>query len=345
MRQISAYAYANARIRAMLSRLIDGAHFQQMLDSKDAYELVEKLKNTEYRRTFESVEPDSLDLVALERSLTRYDIDTYRKVGSFLKGAEHELVILLLERYEIEALKTALRIWFRKPAIDPGEVLPSERIVYPIDYRRLIEARTAEEVMVLLNETPYEKPLVRNRDAFKEHDSLFYLEAGLDVDYYERILKITEKLAPADRKVASKIMGIEIDIENINWLIRMRKYYSFGMGQMLEWVLPGGTWIDKERVRSFYTSDGLNKIVESVALGPYAGIKDLAEKNIHLIEGFLYSFLLREIKKALAGFPFSIGTVLGYLLLKRRETRAVISLLNARQGNAGNDQLLPLLNL
>ena len=145
--------------------------------------------------------------------------------------------------------------------------------------------------------------------------------------------------------IARKILGVAVDIENINWLIRLRKYYALGMGQMLDWVLPGGSRITKDTVRSFYASDGLTKVVESVALGPYAAIRQMVEENASEIEKFLYEFLFREIKRALSGFPFTIGTVLGYLLLKQNETRNVISLLNAKKLGLSKQELEHLITL
>jgi len=70
--------------------------------------------------------------------------------------------------------------------------------------------------------------------------------------------------------------------------------------------------------------------METLALGPYLPIKDLAEENIHLIESLLYEILLKEVRKTLAGNPFTIGTIFGYLILKRRETRNIVSLLYAK---------------
>jgi vacuolar-type H+-ATPase subunit C/Vma6 len=117
-----------------------------------------------------------------------------------------------------------------------------------------------------------------------------------------------------------------------------------GMGEMLEWFIPGGDSLDKSAVRGLYATDGLSKVIEGVSLGPYVKIKELVEENIYLIEGFLYEILLRQVKKALAGFPFTIGTVLGYLVLKRKETRNIISLLYAKHYGWKREDIQPLLH-
>ena len=345
MSQLAKYAYANAKIRAMLSRLLDERLFESLLASNGIEEAIGLLKKTPYAPVFEQAEKDGFAIHGIEEGLTRFDEDIFRKVAGILLPAEKDLIFLLLEKYEIEAVKTCLRLWYRKAKVDPAEYLPAKPIVHPIDYRRLLAAKDIEEFIVLLSETPYFKPLARGREKFKEKSSLFYLEVSLDIDYYARIIQAVSRFSPSDKNVALKILGIEIDIENINWLIRLRTYYDIPLGDMLDWIIPGGAKIDKDSVRKAYNPDGIGTIIASVASGPYAAIKELIGQNTSLMENFLYQVLLREVRRALSGFPFSIGMVLGYLTLKRRETRNVISILNAKRLGWKKDETASLLNL
>ena len=346
MLQLAKYSFANAKIRAMLSYLLPPETFLSLLDSKDVYELMDGLKKTPYKGIIEKSSQENPDIKYLEKELLKEDIAAYRKVYGAIPGkAEKEFVFLLLERYELEELKVVLRIWHKKIPVDLGEYIIEGNICRQIDFKKIIQAGAIEEVILLLDETPYLKPLLKIKDKFKESNSLFYLEAALDVDYYTRLNKQVGLFSGLDQKAARKILGVLVDTENINWLIRLRKYYSLGIGEMLEFVLPGGRRINKDTVRNFYTTDGLAKIVESVSFGPYAKIKDLVEENVALIENFLYEFLSREVKVALSGFPFTIGTVLGYLILKHRETRNIVSLLNAKYYGWKRQETEPLLSL
>ncbi|MDD5194991.1 MAG: V-type ATPase subunit [Candidatus Omnitrophica bacterium] len=346
MQELSKYAFANAKIRAMLSRLLNAETFSRLMDSKDIEEALEILKTTPYTQAIQEHNRKN-DLKILDKMFCLNDLKIYRKVYATIPTKkEKEFVAILINRYEVEELKIILRSWHNKPeAADLDNYLLNEKISFNIDYKKIISAQNIEEIILLLDDTPYKKPLIAAKEKFKEKGSSFYLEAALDIDYYSRLSASISKLSSLDKKIASKILGIEIDIENINWLIRLRKYYSLGLSEILSCVIPGGSWIDKDTVRSAYATDGLAKIAESVSLGPYAKIKDLISENAYLIENFLYEILLREIKRALAGFPFTIGTVLGYLILKHRETRNVISLLYAKQYRMGKEVIAPLLRM
>ncbi len=343
MSQLTKYAYANAKIRAMLSRLLEPGFFDSLVAARSFPEAVEMLRRTQYADALEGIDPSAPDLDRIEKRLAQFDEAAFRKVSSVLRPPESEFVLLLLEKFEVEALKVALRFWYKKPPADPARFLPDHAIVHDIDYAKIVKAQSPEELIVLLAETPYFRPLARARERFKERNSLFYLEASLDVDYYARVLESIDRFSPRDRETARRVLGIEIDIENIGWLVRLKKYYNLALGDILEWVIPGGERVTLDTVRRSYTTDGVGSILQSVALGPYGAVKTLSEQQMYLIENLLYGILLREVKRMLAGFPFSIGTVLGYLTLKRRETRNIVSILNAKHLGMKQETLAQLI--
>jgi len=340
MLDLTTYCYINAKTRAMLSQLISPAVFNNLLESRDIYEMSDYLQNTPYKSLPENAASEKKGLDIFESTMCKYDISIHSKIlHSISTKREKNFVSLLLERYEIEQLKTILRIWHNKIPVILDDYIIEEHILHDINYKKIAMCPTLEEIIFELNKAPYKKALLAVRDVYKEKKSSFFLESALDIDFYQRLKAQIDKFPSTDKNIAKKILGIEIDIENINWLIRFRKYYSLSLGDMLSWVIPGGDRISKDTVRQFYTTDGLSKIIEGVALGPYAKIKNMAEDNVHTIEYFLHEILLHEVHKTLAGYPFTIGTILGYLILKRWETRRIISIAYAKHLGLGKEKL------
>jgi V/A-type H+-transporting ATPase subunit C len=307
MRELAAYSFINAKIRAMISFLISPELCSRMLEAEDIYKAIEILKESPYHKdALKDIPKEIIDLRVIEKQFIRNDLEIYRKIHRSIPGKiEKELMGLFIEKYELEQLKVALRIWNKKMPVNADDFFLDEKISFGIDYKKIIYAPNIEEIILLLEDTPYRKPILNARGKFKERGSAFCLEAAMDMDYYQRLLSCVELLSSRDQEIAKRVIGIEIDTENINWLIKMRKYYSLAAGDILEWVIPGGTRINKESIISFYTTDGLTKIVDSVALGPYARIKEMIEENMSLIENFLHEVLLKEVKKALSGYPFT----------------------------------------
>jgi len=346
MNQVGKYAFTNAKVRAMLSQIVSSEELGRLAEARDLPELAEMLKNTSYKEFAPRLSGETPEFFEFEKNIMRENLRALWKIYRALPGEpEKDFVLLLLQRFEIEQLKTVLRIWHKRAPVNPADYLIGERIVFDIDYAAVLNAQNVEEIIVLLDDFPYRKALIQSKDKFKAKDSCFYLEAGLDRDYYNRLVEATERFSSMDREIARRVLGVEIDIENINWLIRLRKYYSLGMADMLEWFIAGGNRIDKDTVRSFYSSDGLPKVVESVSLGPYAKLREMFQENANLMEGFLYEVLLTEVRRCLAGFPFTIGTILAYTVLKRKETRNIVSLAYAKAYGWGKDAILPMMNI
>ena len=346
MLDLTKYSFVNSKIRAMLSYLLSPAHFERLVEARDVNEMTDILKGTAYNGIVEHLDRSHVELGNLEKELIKEDLRIYRKVcDMFSTKEEKNFISQLLERYEIEELKVVLRAWHKKIPINLNDYILSDKINYWIDFKKILSAPNIEEIMLLLDQTPYERPLISARKKFQEHNSTFYLETALDRDFYERLLITIDKFSPSDKKVARKLLGIEIDIENINSLIRLKKYYSLGTAAITDAVIPGGENVDRDNVEKFYTTNGLSKIIESIGLGPQVKINNFDDENAYFIGNFLYEILLHQVKRVLAGFPFTIGTTMGYLILKRRETQNIISLFYSKALGIKKDETSSLLNI
>lgn len=345
MQDLSKYSFANARIRAMLSALLPEEFFVSLSEARDLQEALSMLKGTAYSALQDDLKiVSSADLPAAERFISAQEAAAYKKVISSVSSPrERDFLLLLRQKLEIEQLKTALRIWHRKLPVAWEDYIDKEESGSLLDFGRLAGAESIEEFILLLEDTPYKRALMKAREQYKREDKVFLLEVALDIDYYDRISGAIARLSAADRRVASRIIGVEIDIENINLLLRFRKYYSRNMSEMLDWFIPGGLRLNRDQVRGFYTSDGMTQVVNSLSLGPYARIKGIFEDNFFLIESFLYGLLAQEVKTALSGFPFTIGTAMAYLISSRRQASLLVSLLYAKAyGHSKNDVMQSL---
>jgi V/A-type H+-transporting ATPase subunit C len=346
MHDLAKYSFANAKIKAMLSYLLKPELFNRLADAKDIYEFMDMLKNTPYAQILKAQNKEKAQLQKIEKELLCYDLNIHHKIYDIFSSRQEKYFILLFTQYyEVEELKVILRIWHKKVEVNIEEYLLDAKVAFNIDFKRIMDARNIEEIILLLDHTPYGKALLPAREKFKERNSSFYLEAALDADYYQRLSQATNNFLASDRKIAQKILAIQIDIENINWLIRMKKYYSLEIGEMMQLLIPGGERVSKDSLRALRVSDDTAKIVESISTGPYAKLKELIETNIYFLEQFLYGVLNLQVRKALAGFPFTIGIALGYLILKRAETRSIISLMYAKILDIKRQEIEHLVNI
>lgn len=335
MRSVGQYAFINSKVRAMISNLLSVQEMGGLIESRDVEDACIKLAGTAYRDIFKGLGP-TYDLHSIERDLIDSDVKLHFKIlKGMKKGAARDVVFLLLNKYEVENLKNILRLWNSRADREEAEYIIRDKICYDIPIEKLLDAGNIDEFILLLMNTPYGKPLMTAKDDFSQRGSLFYLEVALDIDYYRRLWEGIATLSQMDRKVASKLIGVEVDIENISWFVRFKKYYTLPLGKLMNYVIPHGFQITEDLVRRVCLTEEMSKLISGMAVKPYQEIKQIAEKSfdkskMFLMEAILWNVLVSQAKTALAGFPFTIGTITAYLVLKRAETNNIISVLYSK---------------
>jgi V/A-type H+-transporting ATPase subunit C len=331
MSGLGTYAFLNARLRAKLSKLLSAEQYEQLMQAASPEGVFSILQQTEYRDVFESV-VSAQDIPRAEAALVGKLITCHREVAAEAKGAVRRLVEELMRKYEVENLKVMLRAWNAKEEI---EFIYRDRICNDIPVEPILAARTIEEIIVLLGETPYRKPLSRARQEYSETRSLFYLEVALDRELYEAMWRAIRVLSPADRKIASRLLGIEIDILNINWILRFKKYYNLGLANVIRLIVPGGLQVKEDLLRDAYPDRTPAALMSALLTGVYSGLPRPMEaekevEGLHLLEGLLRETYAQQLRNALGGYPFTIGTVIAYLRFKKIEVSNIITILNAK---------------
>ncbi len=346
MLDLAKYSFVNSKIRAMLSCLLSPGELSHLVEARDVHEMLDVLKSTAYRQIVEGLHSGNIELENIEKEFIKEDLHIYRKVHKmFSTNEEKNFIAQLMECFEIEELKVILRAWHKKIPIDLNDYILNDKINYEIDFKKIISAQNFDEIMFLLDHTPYESALLSAKKKFQEHNSTFYLEAALDSDYYQRLFAVSGKFSPSDKIMARKLLGIEIDIENINSLIRFRKYYSLSADIVMDLFIPGGDSLAKDKAEKIYDTGNLAGLFRGIAQDAGVKFENLNEQNAYFIENFLYEILLHQVKLALSGFPFTIGVSMGYLILKRRETRNIVSLFYSKALGIKKDEVSALLNI
>lgn len=74
--------------------------------------------------------------------------------------------------------------------------------------------------------TPYKAIIEKYGRGGGIEGSLFRLEVAFDHLYYANLVDAINGLDRVDREVAIRLIGVEIDLQNISWIIRFKKFYD-----------------------------------------------------------------------------------------------------------------------
>ena len=331
---VSKYSLVNAKVRARLSTLLAPELINRLAETHDLSEFYAVLGGTIYEDIFSRPEI-TFDPRVGERLLIEQEIEWHAELLKDLRGAEKALVAHFLEKYEIENLKVALRIREGSRGEEEMKYIVRRQLPHSLPYQAIAEASSIEDTLVLVGGTPYASAIQEVLDDFRERGTLFPVEINLEVDYYRRLMKLVGALSKKDREIAAHLVGIEIDQKNIGWLVRLKFYYDIPVGELLDYNIPGGYRMTRDRLTRAFRADTLREVL-SIALEKSLGqaldalIREGQLSKLYLLEIILWNQLIAEAKRTLGGFPFTIGTVLAYLILKRTEIRNIITILNGK---------------
>lgn len=344
------YAFINAKLRARISKILPDEIMNQMIRARTLTESIQLLKGTPFT-LIETTYSRTGDLKMAELELFKQEISLYLELEKYLRGDVLNFVRALASRYEIDTLKNVLRLWFdhsvRGRSIEePLSYLYHSAIHYDLQIDKIINARDIEDLQAALKETPYSSLISSNAEQVRERMSVFPFEIALDHFYYQQLLECAKKLQPADYKITKRFIGVEIDMQNINWLIRFKDFYKLSLEETLKYIIPQGYNIDMDKIEEAYNSPNITDMFSELIRKRYGSLSTfLSSQNsgrsarFILIERILDQIILYEIRHVMAGYPFTIGIILVYFILKGNEIKKIMTILNAKLYKLPEDRI------
>jgi V/A-type H+-transporting ATPase subunit C len=327
------YARPNALVRALVARLLTPEQKRSLIGTPGLEETLRLLAGTPYGPELEAASRDGGPLFPVERALQRSLIAAYERVLHTLGGAPQRLVVEMLRRLEVDNLKAILRGLARGAV--PDEVrallLPLGRHSrLPVD--RLLSVTNVGAAVAALSDLPVGRVLRDALPRYERERSLFPLEVALDLSYYRQLWATAESLAGGDREDALRLLGTRYDTTNVDWMLRYKVVYGLSAVEIYNYALPYGRRIDDRVIRQAGAAPDLAGLIDALPepyrglLAPLAGTRELWS-----LEVTLNRLLQREARGALTGYPFHIGTMLGYLWLKEGEVHDLEAILEGKR--------------
>lgn len=352
---LKTYAFVNAKLRTRISKILPEEFIRQLIHSPSLAESVQMLEDTDFQPV-QRIYEQTGDIKMAELELLRREVEIYLELENLLEEEVQGFVQALTERFEIEVLKNAIRLWFdrgvRGRSIEnAGGYLLRRPIHHSIDLDGIINADTLEQVGDLLERTPYAGILREQAARVMETGSLFPLELALDRFFYLQLVETAEQLKPRDREIARRLVGVEIDLQNVGWLIRFKHFYSLDTDQALGYILPGGLNLSVDLMRESYASERADREMSALVGKRYPELSTLlstqdqvkSAARLTMIERILEQIMALEVRKILTGYPFTVGIILAYFILKANEIRKIMTVLNAKFYNWPEDRILAVI--
>lgn len=329
------YSYLNSKVKAKTSKLLSPQDYEQLLHKSSVQEVASYLKHkTSYGHVLRDLDENTAHRGEIEKILSNAQFRRCQKLMKLIKGKESKFMQYNIIRYEIEDLKLMIRTLHIHHSLDEIEKSLFILEKTSLDIKKLLASKTLSELVDGLKGTEYYNilnPLIKSDD----EASMFTIEMALDLYYYRWILKAKERyLSGEDKRIITKSIGEEIDVLNLIWLFRVKKYYKMDKDLVYRYILPSYYHLTKEELQTMVEAESLEDLLNLIEKTTYNHIFD-EDKSI-LFDYNYRRFIMTLQEKLLKTKPFSIASIISYLHIKEVEMKNIISIIEGiRYGLSG----------
>lgn len=321
MGNLLAYSGIVTKIRAMESKLLKPEQFTEIANLGNVPEIVDYLKkNTAYAEVLDSLDESQIHRGNIEKVLIQSLYHDYTKVYRFCGQKQRRFLKLHMKSYEIDLINYCLRIVINhyKQPFDLNYKRAFFDRYSQLSIEKLITSRTTDELVENLKDTEYYAPLRKLKDS--QNVTLYDYDLTLNLYYFTTIWKEQKKvLKKADLDLFMRDFGSRIDLLNLQWIYRAKKYYNMKPADIYLLLIPIHYKLSTDLVKELVEAPGLEEFENAVARTSYARHynfrQDLTIEQMYS-ECLNYLYTVDRRRN-----PYSIAAVNTYLFLKEEELK------------------------
>lgn len=322
------FSALNTKISAMKNSLLTYEDFENLANMDNLNEIIGYLHDKELIEDRNLKYPNQVEV-----ELTKNRIKILNKLKFYLDDEYNKLVELVLDKYIIDDIKKALR----NISVGNRDIEKNSFIVMENFYDLIKEGITLEDFLESLIDTKFYKYII----GYKSQDStnlLFFLEMSLDRNYFTNIFYQCDKLKKEDSKIVKKFYGEFIDLYNVSWIYRAKKFYKMPSVVIYNYSITGGELFNLNDIRNF-SYKALNEFIDEILETKYNFIFD-SEQDIDLyMERRIDRYLYYQSKDYIKENKYNFKKSLGLILITEYDLKDLKTILEARKYELNNEDI------
>lgn len=324
------YSAVAAKLHAMHSKFLTEKDYDELLQKKSVAEVCAYLKNTEgYRDVLSDTDEREIHRGVMEILLEQDIMEEYIRLYHFVDRDKRRLLNFWFMQRECEFLKREISYIYTQEQHVRDESSQGRFDAFfethtNINREIMQNARSLSDCVKACENTPYALPLKRAESVGADY---FSLSVMLDIYLYSLIWREGHKRLKNEQiKLFETLIGSNIDMMNLMWIYRGKKYYDFSNEMIFTYIFPIKHRISEDTMRQLVNSETAAQFVERARSMTVYG--DLFEdlENGRFPEGN-YRVLYSEISKRIfANNSRSFAAVFAYLNLKEIEIENITTI-------------------
>lgn len=339
MGSLITYSGIAAKVKAMERWRIKDEQFEEMASLGSVLEALEYLRRfLPYREIFEDAGEEDLHRGSIEQRLNLSQYRDFAKLYQFANMKQRRFLDLYFMHYEITIIKTCLRnaVGHRAQRQDLSMFQDFFDRHSSIDLILLSQSGSAAEFVGNLKGSPYYEPL--NLMLQNGKTGLPVFETALDMLYFRTMWKIKDRyLSKDEQKIMVQCFGTRMDMLNLEWLCRSKKFYQLSTGEIYAMLIPIQLHLTKSEINRMAEAGTLEQLYGLIRSSWYGRLDVIRQSEQPDLDHLTYEITDRIYQMTRRKDPYSIAILNSYLYFKEREIARIINTIERiRYGVAAN---------
>jgi len=334
------YGYLNAKIRALISKMLSAGDYEKILRTDTYDESVRLLSATSTgSELVELLTKVEVDLVEVDQALTKLFVKAFKMICGYAPGKARAFLETYLWKIDLDGLKTIIRAVHNRIRKDEALkfVIPASEKTRE-EFSRLLDAQSVAQLVEEVQDSALRGALEKSLPLYESTGSTVPLESSLDRILYSQLWEqIEKKLNPIDRVHAEELVGLRIDLSNMLVALRCKE---LGLGSVtLELLLVPTYYRLRVNVDEAAKARNVGELLNIFGATAYREIAQQAreafekESDITRIEEIADRYIAHQSFREFVGYSFHIGIALAYLNLKFYELRNIKAVIIGKYEN------------
>lgn len=319
MGNVMTYSGITVKIRAMQAKLLKDGDYEQIASMRSVPEVTEFLKEKPaYEKYLEEMDSTLYHRGNVEKILYQSLFDDYSRIFRFGGPQQKQFLKTYWKRYEVDVINYCLRIVFNH-----------YQIPFDLDYKKeyfdrysqisidaLVTSKNVEQLVDNLAGTEYYEPLKKIREM--ETATLFDYDMALELYYFTTLWKRQKRLLKGkELKLYARDCGTKIDLLNLQWVYRAKKYYHMLPPDIYSLTIPIHYRLSVKEYKTLVETPSLEEFLRQAENTWYTRKYDFGDGRTmeQTYKDCLRHLYLADRRKN----PYSVASIYTYLYLKEEE--------------------------
>ena len=319
MGNVMTYSGIVTKIRAMQSKLLSSEDYDNIASMRNVTEIASFLReHPGYHEFLYDVDESLYHRGNIEKILYQSLYKDYAKLYRFSSLKQRTFLKLYLKSFEVELIISCLRNVFNHSAkaFDLAYKKAFFERYSHMNIDLLYSSSNLDELVENLKETEYYSTLSKLKESGAA--SLYDYNLALNLYYFTSVWKLKKRLLKKkELEIFTQDCGAQIDLLNLQWIYRAKKYYHLAPADIYMLTIPIHHKIHLAEFKTLVEAPTVEEFNTLRAKTSYARKYDFEQNKT--LETMYKECLHKLYVSGRRKDPYSIASITTYLFLKEEE--------------------------